>query len=53
MNKGTSKNSNIMVPFGWLRVNSLTMSVFLMDFAIFPLILSMSKDEKGIIRGAH
>jgi hypothetical protein len=28
------------------------MSVFLTDFAIFPLILSLSKDEKRIIRGA-
>jgi hypothetical protein len=32
--------------------DKLTMSVYLMNFAIFPLILSLSKDEKRIIRGA-
>jgi hypothetical protein len=51
--EGTSKNSNVMVHFGELSVNfQLTMSDFLMNFAIFPLILSLSKDEKRIIRGA-
>jgi hypothetical protein len=35
-----------MVHFGGLSINWLTMSVFLMNFAKFSLILSSSKDEK-------
>ena len=41
-----------MVHFGGLSVNfQLTMNVFPTNFAIFPLILSLSKDEKRIFRG--